>query len=311
MKKLYLFCFVLIVVVSSCSDISNKSVSEKLSTEELSKVIKSDTLFAEIYEHVRKEVDEFSDIKKATYNDVTYRRLFNYIKFLQDTTYWSPYRKKWNNEWRKENEVYLLKADSVLDYWKNYLEENSLDKYVKIELVAIDKEYYTYSNELKNVSLGFELTPLKGTIEQLSFNYRYKSKINSEINYYGRDGYVSFSPFSSPIIGYSEVMFVDKKAFADKNVETFLRDYNLFFEVTNICIDGVNISSNDFKVPEYLSAYFENDGYNDDMREYYKGLIIKEMMNKNFLSIWKYQEIKADVLRKKKDKLCYDFLQEL
>ena len=59
----------------------------------MSKAIKGDTLFANFYEHIRKNVDDMSDIKKATYNDITYRRLFKYIKFLRDTNYWNPLTK--------------------------------------------------------------------------------------------------------------------------------------------------------------------------------------------------------------------------
>ena len=83
MKKVWLFFFVISFLIASCNKISDKPVSEKLSTDELSKAIKSDTLFADFYEEIRKEVDDMSDIKKATYNDVTYRRLFQYVKFLR------------------------------------------------------------------------------------------------------------------------------------------------------------------------------------------------------------------------------------
>ena len=51
-------------MIASCNKISDKPVSEKLSTDELSKAIKSDTLFADFYEEIRKEVDDMSDIKK-------------------------------------------------------------------------------------------------------------------------------------------------------------------------------------------------------------------------------------------------------
>lgn len=110
--------FIVTFLLSSCSNISNKPVSEKMSTEELSKAIKSDTLFAEFYENIRKEVEEMSDIKKATYSDVTYRRLFKYVKFLQYTTYWKPLSEKWEKEWQNDYGAYLPKADSVLNYWK-------------------------------------------------------------------------------------------------------------------------------------------------------------------------------------------------
>ena len=239
MKKECLLFFVVAFALSSCNSVSNKPVSEKLSTEELSKAIKSDTLFTSFYEHIRKEVDDMSDIKKAKFNDVTYRRLFKYVKFLQDTTYWKPLSEKWDKEWESEYGVYLPKADSVLNYWKKYLEENSLDKYVSIELARIDKEYYTYAGGLKEVNLGFKLTPLQGTIEQIRFNYGYKPKISGDSKYYSKKNCISTSPFSSPTIRYWEVNYSDRDNFAGKNVETFLRDRTFKSQMQLFCCANV------------------------------------------------------------------------
>lgn len=310
MKKVWLFFFVISFLIASCNKISDKPVSEKLSTDELSKAIKSDTLFADFYEAIRKKVDDMSDIKKATYNDVTYRRLFQYVKFLQDTTYWNPLYEKWNEEWEREYGVYLPKADSTLNYWKKYLAENSLDKYVKVELAQIDKEYYVYIDELKEVNLGFRLTPLQGTIEQIRFNYGYKAKINGD-KYFEKHNCISTSPFSSSIIRYWKVGYLDEDDFAGKSVETFLRDYNLQIEITSIRKNGVNISIDDLNVPEEVSDYLTYGESDDIMRDYYKEKVIKALINKAYLDKWEFINKKADEIRKKEDKLCFDFLKEL
>lgn len=309
MKRLSLLILGFAIILGSCSKIPDKSVSEKLSTDELSKAIKSDTLFTSFYENIRKSVDELDDIKKAKFNDVTYRRLFKYVKFSRDTIYWKPLYEKWDKEWEKEYGVYSIKVDSTLNYWKKFLEENSLDKYVKVELAKIDKEYYSYIGELKEVHLGFRLTPIQGTIEQIRFNYGYKAKINGD-KYYDKHNCISTSPFSSPIIRYWEVGYSDKDDFAGKTVETFLRDYNLQIEVTKIRKDGVNISTDDFNLPEVVSDYFTY-GDEDFMKDYYKEKIIKEIIFKDYLDKWEYSSKKADEILEKEDKLCFDFLKEL
>jgi hypothetical protein len=310
MKRLLYLILVFAIILSSCSKISDKPVSEKLSTDELSKAIKSDTLFTIFYEGIRKNVDEMDDIKKAKFNEVTYRRLFKYVKYLQDTTYWKPLTEKWEKEWEKDFGIYSTKADSTLNYWKKYLAENSLDKYVKVELAQIDKDYYDYIGELKEVSLGFKLTPLQGTIEQIRFNYGYKAKINGD-KYYETHNCISTSPFSTPAIRYWEVGYSNKDDFAGKSVETFLRDYNLQVEITSIRKNGVNISTDDFNVPEEVSDYFTN-GENDDlMRDYYKDIVIKKIIYKDYLRKWEYRNKKADEITEKEDKLCFDFLEEL
>ncbi len=311
MNKFYLLFFVVIFLLSSCNSISDKPVSEKMTTEELSKAIKSDTLFAEFYESIREEVDEMSDIKKATYSDITYRRLFKYVKFLQDSTYWNPLFDKWEKEWQLDYGTYLPKADSVLSYWKNYLAENSLDKYVKIELARIDKRYYDYIGELKEVNLCFKLTPLQGTVEQIRFNYGYKAKIHGDDGLYEKQRCIETDPLSSARIGCWEVSYSDKDKFAGKNVETFLRDYNLYIEVTQIRKDGINISTDDFNVPESVKECLEYEKKYPILYEFSKDEVIKELINKDYLGKWDYRNKKADELREKKDKLCFDFLKAL
>jgi hypothetical protein len=303
--------FVIAFTLSSCNKIPNKPISEKLSTEELSKAIKSDTLFANFYEGISKVVDNMSDIKKATFNDVTYRRLFKYVKFLQDTTYWSPLSEKWEKEWESEYGVYLPKADSVLNYWTTYLEENSLSNYVKVELAIINKEYYNYTGGLKEVNLGFILTPVQGTIEQICFNYGYKPKISGDSKYYEKHNCIATSPFSSPTVRYWEVGYSDRDDFDGENIKTFLRDYNLHIEVTQIRKDGVNMSKDDFNIPESVSDYFDSGENLDFMQDYYKEKIVKELINKDYVKQWEFSGKKADEIREKKDKLCFDFLKEL
>ncbi len=309
MKKISLLILGFTLILSSCSNISDKPVSEKLSTDELAKAIKSDTSFTTFYENIRKKVDELDDIKKAKFNEVTYRRLFKYVKFSQDTIYWKPLYKKWESEYEKEFGIYSTKADSTLNYWKKFLEENSLDKYVKVELAQIDKEYYSYIGELKEVNLGFRLTPLQGPIEQIRFNYGYKAKINGD-KYFERHNCISTSPFSSPTIRYWEVGYSDKNDFAGKTVETFLRDYNLQIEVTKIRKNGVNISTDDFNIPEEVSDYFTY-GDEDFMKDYYKEKVIKKLIFNGYLEKWEYTSKKADEILEKEDNLCFDFFNEL
>src|SRR3546814_4878495 len=113
MKRQLLLICGLAIILSGCSNISEKPVSEKLSTGELSKAIKSDTLFTSFYESLRKSVDELDDVKKAKFNDVTYRRLFKFVKFSQDTAHWKPLYEKWEKEWEKDYGIYSTDRKST------------------------------------------------------------------------------------------------------------------------------------------------------------------------------------------------------
>lgn len=308
MKHKFLI-FLFAGILGSCNNISDKPVSEKLSIDELSRAIKKDTMFSSFYENIRKNIDEMDDIKKAEFNDVTYRRLFKFVKFSQDTVYWNPLIQKWEKEWETDFGLYSLKADSVIDYWKKFLDENSLDNFVKIELVKIDKEYYDYIGDLKEVDLGFKLTPSKGRIEQICFNYGYKAKIDSD-NFYKKHNCILTSPFSSPVVKYWEVDYSDKDDFGGKSIETFLRDFDIEIKITAIRKDGENISTDDFHIPKEVSNYL-NFGNEEMMKDFYKVEIIKNLIYSDFIEKWKYIIQRADVIREKEDKLCFDFLGEL
>jgi len=306
MKRL-LFIFIFCISIVSCNYIPDKSVAEKLSTEELSKAIKKDTIFTSFYEDVRNRIDELDDIKKAKYYELTYNRLFKYYKFMQDTTYWTPLYKNWEKEWENNFSVYLSKADSTVNYWRIFSEENTLDKYVKIELATIHKEYYSYIGDIKEVHLGFKLTPLQGKIEQLRFTYGYKAKINED-RYFKKHNCILTSPISSPTIKYWEVDYSDRNNFDGKTVETFLRDYNLEIDITHIRKDGVNINVDDFGIPVEVSNYFTFG--KESMENFYKKQIIKELIYKDYMDKWEYLIKKSDEVKEKQDKLCFDFLEE-
>src|SRR5690606_11242540 len=149
-----------------------------------------------------------------------------------DSTFWRPKYEQWDKDWEKTYSKYLNSADSVLNYWQKFKEENSLSKYVKIELISIRKEYYDYIGGLKEVDLGFRMTPLKGPVQQFRFNYGFKAKIHGESAYYEKHRCIETDPLLSPRIGYWEVKYSEKDKFAGKNVETFLRDYDFHIEVT-------------------------------------------------------------------------------
>jgi len=268
-------------------------------------------MFTRFYENIRKGVDEMDDIKKAKFNEVTYSRLFEYYKFLLDTAHWKPLSEKWEKEWEKEFGIYSTKADSTINYWKKYLAENSLDKYVKIELASISKEYYDYIGELKEVSLGFRMTPLQGAVQQIRFNYGYKAKIHGDDNYYEKHRCIETDPLNSPRIGYWEVDFSDKDKFAGKNVETFLRDYNVYIEVVEIRKDGVNMSTANFAIPEEVTKCLEVEKEYPTLFDMYKEDVIKNLIKKDYIGKWEYSNKKAEEIQEKEDKLCYDFLKEL
>jgi len=180
-KVIFLF---LVIGLFSCNTTLDKSIFESLSVEELKVAIEKDSLFKNTYEYILYVRDTVikSDIEKLKFSDLTYKRVHNFLKFTSDTAYFNPITERIEKEWQEKYGIYKHKVDSVSDFWKKYKQENSIEQYVKIELVAIDKEYYSYSRDIRKVNLGFRLTPLKGKIEQIIFGYSIEAKINEKVD---------------------------------------------------------------------------------------------------------------------------------
>lgn len=303
--------YVCVLILFGCSSIPDQSIMEKLTIEDLNSAIKSDTSFASFYETIRAKTDKLDDIKKATYHDITYSRLFEYVRFLKDTAYWNPLNNDWEKEWEAQFGAYTYKADSIIDFWKNYLEENSLSKYVNVELAEIDLEYYDYIGGIKEVNLGFRLTPLQGPIQQVRFDYGYKAKIHGDNNYFEKHKCISTSPFNNQTVRYWEVEYSEREKFSGHSVESFLRDYFLFLEVTQIRKDGKNTSIDDFAIPDKVKECLEYEKEYPALFELSKDALIKELIDQNYSGKWTFTAQKAAEIRESKDKLCFDFLDSL
>lgn len=310
MKKLLFLFFALAFVTSSCSKIPDKSIFTELTTEELADAIKSDTSFGSFYELTESYANTMSDVNKAKFNDVTYRRLFKYVTFINDSTYWKPLREEWEKDWNAKYGIYEQKFDSTMSYWEKYKEDNSLSKYVKIELDKINTVYYTYLNEVSDVQLGFKLTPINDTIDQIVFAYGYHSKIEGESAKYDKKNCRLTTPFSTPVVKYWDVSYSERKIFAGyKDAASFLRDYNLHIEITDIRKNGVNISVNDLAIPEIVKTCMDYKIEYGYIFESTREDLIKELINKNYISKWDFYSKEADAILKDKDELCFNFVE--
>lgn len=210
MTRNYTLVLLVPFILVSCSSIPSKSIMDPLGTNELATIIKKDTLFEKFYTTVTKQVEKLSDIDKAKYSDITYSSFYDLYKFMNDTNQTKLLAKKFEAEWNDKYSKYGNKVDSVMEYWKTYIAENSLSRYVSIEFDHLDKEYYSYSHDVKEVHFAFKLTPKDGAkIEQIKFNYRYSAKIN---DYRGeRNPCISTSPFSSSVVRYWKVDYSNEK----------------------------------------------------------------------------------------------------
>ena len=304
----------------SCNSPLDKSIFEPLTVEDLKQSIDKDSLFKDTYEYIVYVRDTVmkSDLEKVKFADLTYEQIHEFALFSADTTYFKPITERIEKEWTEKYGIYDEQVDSVSNYWKRIKKENSIEQYVKIELVEIDKEYYSYNNGVRNVNLGFRLTPLKGRIEQVRFGYSIEAKINEKEN---DDIYSSLyssldknwcrstSPFSKPIVRYWEADYTNEKILKNKTIKTFLRDYNIHIEVDKIRKDGKNMSNDDLNIPKAVENHWEYENREEYLQDLYFDDIVKDVLNKEYMKEYEYRSQEVDKILKEKYPLIFEFVR--
>ena len=320
-NNLFLSSLLALLTLIGCNRIPDKSVFESLNVEELKTAITYDTSFASTYKYIKYLRDSIitSEIDRVKYVDLTYKRVHRLMKFSADTNFFKTARKKMDEEWVMKYGKYKVKIDSISDYWKKYKLDNSLDQYVKIELVRLQKQYYEYIGGIKDVQLGFKLTPLKGAVQQLRFAYRLEAKINEprdEENSYlsvsellDKSYCLSTSPFSAPVIRYWDANYRNKTILEGKTLEALIRDYNILIEVDEIRIDGRNLSMEDLNIPKSVEHHWEYEK-KENLQDLCTKDIVKEILNEEYIPQYQYRIQETERILRKKDSLTLSFLQE-
>jgi hypothetical protein len=301
MKRIFLFVFAG-VMFAACNPIPNKSVFEELKTDELAAAIKADPEFGEEYDGMRAAINlaSFSEVQKAQYKDVTYRRLYKYTKHIDDSAYWQPREIKWGEEWDATLAQDLAKVDEKVAYWQDYKENNSLSRFAKVELSSFYITHYTFIGGVDDAYICFNITPVDGTIEQIKFSYSYSYKINN-----GRGKISHNCLYSSPITstkeGAWEIPYGEKDDFDGMTVKKFLQNYDLEIEITDVRKDGQNYSLDDLNIPEAVKNFWQND--TPENRD-----AVAQLVNPDYVGREQYIKNKKNEELKKYDALCYDFL---
>lgn len=310
------FTYLLLVTVllTSCNNPLNKSIVEPLTVDELRSATKKDTAFIEFYEKIQGYRKSFfnKDVNQVKFGDISYKQLQKYTNYLNDSTFLNPIYSRATEDWKSQFGNYDHQLDSLTTYWKKYLEENSLNSYLKIEFDQITKEYYTYSNSIKDVNIAFKLTPLQGTVQQVSFSYKIKTKIQSdeEESIYSsifddkKGSCVTTSPFSRPVVRYWEVNYTLEKILKYMTSDEFKRDYDITFDISKIRVNNKNITEDDLLIPKVMKDYLDSEyGF------LYEDEVIREFFNPDYISNWDYIEKEVQTELKNKDEKCYEFLK--
>lgn len=308
MKKIILILCVTFGM--GCSNGLNKPIIETLSVDELKANMEKDTAFTDFYKEVqrlRSWVLE-SDVNQAKWGNITYNDLKKYRNKSTDTIFIKKLAETFKEEYGHLYPDYSSQVDSIMNYWREYKEQNKLETYVKIEFAELWKEYYSYSGDVKDVNVGFRVTPLKGTIEQLIFRYDIKSKISNSktIGLYDGNRCLASSPIRSSKVLYWEADYSDEKYLKSMTNTEVKRDYDFLIEIVEVRIDGENLSEKIEAIPHSVNMALKYCSSNDN---YYADDIIKELIDSTYLSFHDYALPKYDEALRNINPEVYDFLE--
>lgn len=282
--------------LSSCHDNLNKSILEPLTVDELKSEMKKDSDFISFYEDFQrireKKLD--SEVVQAKYGDLTYRRIWNVLMYCRDSSTFKDIQEEAERRHNAQKKDYSKSLDSLRQYWEAYAAKNDPNSYVKIEFETIDREYYSSGRVLKSVNIGFNITALNGTVEQLRFNYKIKPKISKgRSSYLDDDGgnCICSSPIYSSSVRYWELPYSLRDALQYKTASEVRRDYDIIINVSRVRINGENIDEDDFSVPYEISSYLSNP-----KDEYYRDLVIHEYIDDSYQTVEEY----ASIIRKER-----------
>ena len=288
----------------SCSGYLDKPITDKLTDGELKSSLKIDSIIYnyhnEVLSLVRDSINTSTELKNK-YQSLTYGDIYDYYEFNNNTQYFDSIK---NNivkpKWDKEYGYVFNKIDSLSDsYFSNPID---LEDYVKVELAKINTEYYDYVGGIRDVDLGFRLTPKKGTIQQIIFQYTYKPKIGGkEYSHRCR----TTKPFSRSILRWWSVDYSEEKILGGETPYTINRDYDFDIEILKIRYKNENLSNDEMDIPFELRMRKEYMEKNDKgMVRYYDKKISEELLKVPFKSLDDYfSPIKDSILLSNIDKL--------
>ena len=209
----------LMITLSSCSNPMDKTVTEPLSINKLTSILKEHPQFEYIYKRIEKIRNErlTSDLEKAKWSGMTYKRVFDIYEFYKDSLAQTKFldHQKILDDWKVSNGVYYIKVDSISNYWKNFKKKNSLDNYVKTEVVNVKKVRLKDSYIKRKFNrVVVNITPLKRNISNVEIvcylvPLEYKSRIENE-KLEGKKLYAILRDLGEEYFRYKNKVFISR-----------------------------------------------------------------------------------------------------
>ncbi len=287
MKKILLLSIICSVFIA-CNPIPNKSIFEELTQEELETAVKSDSLFAELYEFTQTmhKLVDFPESQKVYFKNLTYRRLHKYMCYRSDSIYWAQWKKKQEEEWENTFGKDLDIVKDTVKYWENH----SLSRFAKVEL-----SNFSYIKP-QEAYIHFKITPLMGSLERIEFIFQFDDDFLVDISQH----YIYSDPIHKTIEGAWRIDPDYCYVYKDITASEFSQMYDWSIMITNIRKNGVDYSILTLGIPQEILAILRE--WTPENEE-----AVAKLFNPSYMSRDTYIQNKFEEELRDYDSLCYEF----
>ena len=269
MKKLAALALCMLII-SAADNPENKSVTEKLTDEEISYLIEKDPGYNSVTRWVEEKRIAMQD-KPALlerYKDLTIGGYMAYRKAIFDTSISNKIRRDarqaYRDNYNANMEIYKTEIDSLLAYYKNLDDEINPAYYYKVELLEITPSLVKpiLSHNI------LEVTPLRGAIRDGYFEYSLCPYVRPG-DYMREDKGCGFSfpfPVSESFIVEDECFYFYMDEYYDTPSDERKERYVFEYEVQSVNVDGRELTKYDLekKIPFQFRSKLGIDTLTED-----------------------------------------------
>lgn len=283
MKKLrfrsVVLIFISFIFFYGCNNPLKNSIFDELEITEIKKIVDKDSLFYQTYKLIT-HINDYvlvSDVEKAKYNDLTYERVHEFVKYTNSMDF-ALIVNEFDVDWKNKYGVLHTKVDSISDYHKKLVNYDSIIQYLTSNKNSSwdSSRYYGY----------FGYYHLENDIENILYK---KDYLNDEISRYEKYVKNNYHIFN----------------------ETLLRLKNENKYYLNIP-DSLIISMKKYlnteeSLKEYWSVEHENHSFekNSCIEE-----ILTNILNLEYIPLYVYKNNEIRRILKEKDNLVFNFIEE-
>lgn len=295
MKPILLLYCTLAIFTAACTGPGSRSVNEEIPFDELNRLLVKEPDYQTAVVVAERFRETASAIQRAKANDLTYRRLHEFLKDFLDTDLRLRLEVRGDEEWAEKYGAEYDRADSIAAYWQNYVETHKPESYVKVELSEIIPAESSYGT----ARVVLTVTPLKGPVEKVTGTFglfpqgqkhRFGDFSPARHNLFEFNGELTSPTAHETWMNYSiwdirdgdipYTMYPDNPGLP---LTELLEKYIFDYSVTSLVKDGETIQYADvwYAVPASVRNYW-SDEQQGEHREALRGEIVRELVDAGF-----------------------------